>query len=183
MSDLDRSDPTASPQPPEAISWAEHEESLPARLEKLKFYRSETQHEFNLLSNRVGAYITSQSFLVIAYATSLGNTNPRWGSLFRLVFPIALAIVGLTTSLLVWPGIQGACTTIELWREKLERLYARDPRLDDYRVARPLGTSRQGKSIDTIHVRSLLFARWAPAVFAAAWSVFGLLTLTLSLFD
>jgi hypothetical protein len=57
------------------------------KLEKLGFYRAEIKHEFNLLSNRVNAYITSQSFLVVGFALAMGNLNPQWGSLFRLIFP------------------------------------------------------------------------------------------------
>jgi hypothetical protein len=163
------SDPAAPPEP------------LPARLDKLKFYRSEIQHEFSLLSARISAYITSQSFLVIGFATSMGNMNPRWGSLFRLVFPLAVTVLGLATSLLVWPGIQGACATIDLWHEKQQRLLDGDARLDDFRVERPLGPSRRGHPVDLIHERSLIFARWAPVAFTGAWSVFGALALILAL--
>ena len=82
------------------------------KLEKLRFYRAEIQHEFNLLSNRVNAYITSQSFLVVGFALAMSNLNPHWGSLFRLIFPLALALLGIAPSIQAWPGIRGACDSI-----------------------------------------------------------------------
>ena len=45
------------------------------KLKRLNFYRSEITLEWNLLSNRVGSYITSQSFLVTAFAISMGNAS------------------------------------------------------------------------------------------------------------
>jgi transposase InsO family protein len=68
------------------------------KLEQLRFYRAEIQHEFNLLSTRVSAYITSQSFLVIGFTLAMSHSNPHWGSLFRLIFPPALALLGVATS-------------------------------------------------------------------------------------
>jgi hypothetical protein len=150
------------------------------KLEKLRFYRAEIQHEFNLLSNRVNAYITSQSFLVVGFALAMGNLNPHWGSLFRLIFPPALALLGIATSIQAWPGIRGACDSISLWREKQQRLFEHDPSMDDYRIERPIVQSSQGRSMDIIHERSLWFAKCCPWIFATGWSVFGLLALVLS---
>jgi hypothetical protein len=155
-------------------------ESLEVKLQKLRFYRDEIRHEYNLLSNRVSAYITSQSFLVTGFALSMGNLNPRWGDLFRIVFPLALVILGITSSILILPGIQGACDTIDLWHMKQESLYENDPRMEDYRIVRPGVRSRHGDPVDVIHQRSLLFARWSPWVFIGAWSAFGVLAVLLS---
>jgi hypothetical protein len=71
-------------------------EALPAKLRRLDFYRAEVRHEFNLLSSRLNAYITSQSFLVIAFALSMSNMNPRWPSPLRVMLPTALAILGFS---------------------------------------------------------------------------------------
>jgi hypothetical protein len=51
----------------QAVSQETHQ----VKLEKLKFYRAEIKHEFNLLYDRVNSYITSQSFLVIGFALSM----------------------------------------------------------------------------------------------------------------
>jgi hypothetical protein len=155
------------------------------KLEKLRFYRAEIQHEFNLLSNRVNAYITSQSFLVVGFALAMGNLNPRWGSLFRLIFPAALALLGIATSKPAWPGIRGACDSIALWREKQQRLFehdpGHDPGMDDYRIERPIVHSSRGRSVDLIHERSLWFAKCSPWIFTIGWLVFGGLAFALSL--
>lgn len=151
------------------------QEAFQIKLERLKFYRAEIQHEFNLLANRVSSYITSQSFLVIGFAMSMGNMNPQWGDVFRLIVPIALTLMGLTTSILVWPGIKGATSTIGLWRDKQGKLLADDARFDAYHVERVIVRSRQGRTVDRIHERSLLFALWSPWVFMVAWTAFGAL--------
>jgi hypothetical protein len=166
--------PSIDPAPPP--------EPLDVKLEKLRFYREEIKHEFNLLSNRVSAYITSQSFLVTGFALSLGNLNPQWGELFRQVFPPMLVLLGLASSILVRPGIQGACDTIGLWHIKQDSLFENDPRMQEYRVLRCVVPCGQSDPVDLIHRRSLLFARWAPLLFAIAWSVFGVMSLLLSFY-
>ena len=150
------------------------------KLDKLRFYRAEIKHEFNLLSNRVNAYITSQSFLVVGFALAMGNLNPQWGSLFRLIFPAALALLGVATSVQAWPGIRGACDSINLWREKQRRLFEDDPSMDDYRTERPVVRSGQGASVDIIHERSLWFAKCCPWIFTTGWLGFGGLAVVLS---
>lgn len=59
--------------------------------ERLDFYRREIQYETSILANRTDAYLTAQSFLVIAFASCMGNLNPEWGKLFTLVVPPFLA--------------------------------------------------------------------------------------------
>ncbi|SFQ80139.1 hypothetical protein SAMN05216578_10432 [Halopseudomonas formosensis] len=60
--------------------------------DRLAFYRREIHHEISNLSGRTNTFLTAQSFLVIAYASSMGNTNPDWGPLFTLVVPALLAL-------------------------------------------------------------------------------------------
>ncbi|MDI9750458.1 hypothetical protein QM285_21760, partial [Stutzerimonas stutzeri] len=49
----------------------------------------------SLLAERTSAYLASQSFLMIAFASSMANSNPEWGDLFRLVVPAILSLLGL----------------------------------------------------------------------------------------
>jgi len=63
--------------------------------DRLDFYRREIQYETTLLSNRTNAYLTAQSFLVIAFASSMANLNPEWGELFTLVVPSLMAVLGI----------------------------------------------------------------------------------------
>lgn len=86
--------------------------------ERLNFYRSEIHFESTLLASRTSGYLSSQSFLIIAFASSMANTNPEWGSLFRLVVPTVLALLGLITSLHAIPGIRASYDVIERWHIK-----------------------------------------------------------------
>lgn len=47
--------------------------------ERLDFYRREIQYETSILANRTDAYLAAQSFLVIAFVSSMGNLNQGWG--------------------------------------------------------------------------------------------------------
>ncbi len=86
--------------------------------ERLNFYRAEIHFESTLLASRTSGYLSSQSFLIIAFASSMANTNPEWGALFRLVVPAVLAILGLITSLHAIPGIRASYDIIERWHHK-----------------------------------------------------------------
>ena len=148
------------------------EDSFAEKLERLEFYRSEIKMEYDLLSNRMSAYVTSQSFLCIAFATSMGNLNPHWGNIFNFVFPLALAIIGIAASIQSHRGISAAFETIALWHLKQDNLFESEPSLDDYR----LNTERE-----TIQQRGLSFAKWSPLIFIFAWFIFGTLTIVLHL--
>lgn len=72
--------------------------------ERLDFYRREIHYETTNLSNRTNAYLSAQSFLVIAYASSMANMNTEWGAMFTLVVPPMLALLGLLSTLFAWPA-------------------------------------------------------------------------------
>jgi len=142
-------------------------EGLPARhkLEKLNHYRSENIHEWALLSNRVSAYITSQSFLVTAYAISMGNLDPH----FRWFFPPTLCLVGLLSSIRAYPGIEGATIIISQWRRKQDRLFllnpkdpssGPDPDMEDFNDGR-MGAQPEPGRLRTLITK--LMARKKPA--------------------
>ena len=86
--------------------------------ERLDFYRREIFNETGNLANRTNAYLTAQSFLVIAYASCMTNSNPHWGELFTLVVPTTLAVFGILSSFSAWPGIKAACDIIDHWYAK-----------------------------------------------------------------
>lgn len=155
-----------------------HEEAL----NRLRFYRSEIKDEFALLSNRVGAHISAQSFLIIAYASAMGNLNPQWGHHFRLIFPPMLALLGIVNSIQAWLGIRAASDTIALWRLKQHELLTHYPALAAYHVDRPFVKRRDGKIVDITHERSLVFARWSPLTFIVAWLIFATIALWLNNF-
>ncbi len=63
-------------------------------LTKLEYYRAETRHEFSLLGQRVNWYVSCQSFLIIAFASGMGNSN----SYFKLGIALVLPAPGIITN-------------------------------------------------------------------------------------
>ncbi|WP_148203517.1 hypothetical protein [Sodalis glossinidius] len=72
----------------------------------LTFYRSEIQWQSGLLSRKLNAFIASQSFLVIAYATSISSLVGKWKNPFTLLFPLLLSVLALVLIFQTWPGIR-----------------------------------------------------------------------------
>ncbi len=62
--------------------------------ERLDFYRREIQYETSILANRTDAYLAAQSFLVIAFVSSMGNLNQGWGEMFTLTRPPHPCVTG-----------------------------------------------------------------------------------------
>lgn len=143
------------------------------KLELLKFYRAEIKQEYDLLSSRVNSYVTSQSFLCIAFASSMNNLNPFWGRLFTFIFPTVLAGLGIATSIQAYRGITAAFRTIELWHIKQNKLFEGDSALDNYHLVRLSSASDPAHPVDIIYVRGLAFAKWSPRIFIIAWCLFG----------
>ncbi len=147
------------------------------KLKKLEFYRSEIQHEYTLLYSRVGTYVTSQSFLTIAFASAVVNRSAGWSDFFSLWFPILLSLIGIVTSIAVRGGVNGAIQTIALWHIKQEKLFENDPWMSDYHVGSQ--PAQSSKSADAKHGRILEFAQIMPYVFLVAWILFAFLDIYL----
>ncbi len=152
--------------------------------ERLLFYRSEIHFESSLLAERTSAYLASQSFLMIAFASSMANSNPEWGDLFRLVVPAILSLLGLLTSIHAMPGIKANFDVIERWHQKQAELLQIEGRvgmLPNNESAlfgegnSPVGGHR--------YKRTLLFSLRTPIIFSLVWGAFGLLCLALSFVD
>ncbi|GEO13660.1 hypothetical protein [Microvirga aerophila] len=60
--------------------------------ELLKFYRGEIKFQSDLLSSRLNSLLTSQSFLLIAYASAMSGLVGSWKDPFALLFPPVLAV-------------------------------------------------------------------------------------------
>ncbi len=152
--------------------------------ERLAFYRAEIHFEAGLMAERTSAYLTSQSFLMIAFASSMANNNPDWGELFRLVVPSVLAVLGLITSLHAMPGIKANFDVIERWHQKQSELLQVEGRvglLPNHESAlfgegnSPVGGHRYKKS--------LLFSLRTPVIFSLVWAIFGVMCLALNFTD
>ncbi|MEN2508951.1 hypothetical protein V8Z77_18735 [Stutzerimonas stutzeri] len=142
--------------------------------ERLNFYRAEIHFESTLLASRTSGYLSSQSFLIIAFASSMANTNPEWGALFRLVVPAVLAILGLITSLHAIPGIRASYDIIERWHHKQGELLQTEgqvgllPNRDSALFGEgnsPAGGER--------YKRTLMFSLRTPIIFGSVWALLG----------
>lgn len=135
--------------------------------------RDEIKHEYNVLANRLNSYITSQAFLVSAYAISMGNMNPDWGRQFRVAFPVALCIVGILLSLRAHPGIVAVCNVIQAWHDRQDDLFDKYTDIEEYAVLRHRGRAKD-------NARNLTFAQGATLIFGVGWLYMGGLAYWLS---
>ncbi len=143
------------------------------KLKKLEFYRSEIQHEYTLLYSRVSTYVTSQSFLTIAFASAMGNRSAAWNDMFSFWFPLILSLIGIITSITVRGGVNGAVESIALWHLKQMKLFENDGFMDDYSISKQ--PRKNSNPVDAKHRHILEFAQIMPYVFLAAWCLFGIL--------
>src|SRR5437588_7070215 len=87
--------------------------------------RNEIRAEHSLIANRLSWYVTSQSFLVTAFAISRG-AGFTW---FHWFSTLLLPIIGIVSSALIFPSILGACSTIKLWHDKQRLLFEQNEEL------------------------------------------------------
>lgn len=144
---------------------------------RLDFYRNEIQYETSLLSNRTNAYLSAQSFLVIAFASSMANLNPDWGKLFTLVVPPILALLGIVSSLHAWPGIRAAYEIIDHWHFKQYQLLRAEPTMGAAYDDSPLFSKYEAQ--EKGFRQSLLFSMRTPWIFTGFWVVLGVFSLWL----
>jgi hypothetical protein len=139
--------------------------STVTKLDAFQFVRSEVKHEYEVLGSRLTSYITSQSFLVSAFAVSLNNSN----SLVRICLPLIVAATGLILSWRAQPGIKSAVTIINALHDRQKDL-AKDPDV------LALDGTDPTFMID-VHRQSLQFSSITTFVFACTW--FALLVLAI----
>jgi len=120
--------------------------------------REESRAEHALIANRLTWYVTSQSFLVTAFAISRG-AGFGW---FRWFSTILIPAIGLLSSGLVFPSIVGACGTVKLWHAKQCDFFLRHPEFKAaFELQRPAW----------IESRGLLFPKVMPVLFGVFWLV------------
>lgn len=170
-----------SPNPSPATDTVEVSDSLMfgTPKERLDFYRREIQYETNLLADRTNAYLSAQSFLVIAYASSMANANPGWGDLFTLVVPALLSLLGIVSSLNAWPGIRASSVIIGHWHFKQEQLLRSEPKFGHAYDESPLFSEHE--SSKERYIKSLRFSMRSPWLFTFFWAGLGLFSVWLQL--
>lgn len=119
------------------------------------------------------------SFLVIAYASSMANTNNERSDLFTMVVPVLLALLGIVSSLHAWPGIKASAHIIGHWHFKQGHLLRSEPKFSHAYDDSPL-FSKHESGKDT-YQKSLLFSLRSPWLFAVFWWVLGAFSLWLQL--
>lgn len=120
--------------------------------------REEIRAEHALIANRLTWYVTSQSFLVSAFAISSGS-NFMWHRWFSTSLIPGL---GLWSSLLVFPSILGACATIKLWHRRQQEFFHLHA---EFHAAFHL------RRASWIENRGLLFPKVMPGLFSLFWII------------
>jgi hypothetical protein len=149
-------------------------------LEKLKFYRDEVKHEFNLLAMRSTILVTCQSFLVVPFAILQTAVNFR----AMLVIIFLIAALGVFVAIVLREPINAAQRTIDKWLLKQRALMQATEELSDLAIDRDMipGADLDIKR-DKDHTRSFAFSRFGPWAFcvfwvaAVAWSVIRVLVI------
>ncbi|GGF75095.1 hypothetical protein GCM10011402_29710 [Paracoccus acridae] len=100
-------------------------------IKRLTAFRNEIQFESQMLSGRLGAYLSSQSFLVIAYASTMnaGWTKP---GIFVLLVSLPLALLGFVLSLDALRSIRTSYGVIQRWHDRQNALLEQHGDLADY---------------------------------------------------
>ena len=120
---------------------------------------------------------------MIAFASSMANSNPEWGDLFRLVVPAILSLLGLLTSIHAMPGIKANFDVIERWHQKQAELLQIEGRvgmLPNNESALFGGATARSAGIAT---SARCCSLRTPIIFSLVWGAFGLLCLALSFMD
>lgn len=138
-------------------------------IERLKAFRTEIRFESEMLSGRLGAYLSSQSFLIIAYASSM---NAGWAQpgLFVLLVPFPMALLGIVLSLDALRSIRSSYAVIQRWHERQNALLEQHGYLTSY-------WPTQHRSDEPPHDPTLgrrfregtLFAIRSPWIFGVTW--------------
>jgi hypothetical protein len=147
----------------------------------LRYYRAEIKFQSELLGNRLGSFMTSQSFLLIAYASAMSGLIGQWQNVFALLFPPCLALLGIILAFSALPGMRAAYIVIEQWHRRQFDLLQRDPSMEGYYLtsaSEPLVGERD-LAPETRLQQGTIFAKHTPWIFITVWSYFGLLPIAL----
>lgn len=135
-------------------------------IEKLRFYRNEIRHEFDLLAARSTMLVTVQSFLVVPFA--LLQTAANFFGVLPYTFIVA--VLGILVALVLYRPLHATHSTINKWLIKQRQLFAASPELKDLALDRDLipGAERNIRK-DRVHMQSIAFSRVGPWAFIAFW--------------
>jgi hypothetical protein len=134
--------------------------------DKIRFFREEVKHEFNLLATRSTILITCQSFLILPF--SIFNTAGNFRSVLVPVYIVA--VLGIFIALILMEPIKAAHRTIEKWVLKQRSLLKVSEGLRELMIDRDMipGVEKELER-DRDHVRSLAFSKYGPWTFCLFW--------------
>ncbi len=132
--------------------------------DRLKFYREELKYEYTLLSNRLGLFVTSQSFLVSAFAVL--SASMRYPATVWILGSVAL--LGITISLLIRIPIKLSHISLQKWLALERKLLMADSNLSES----VFGERDAPCSYDDAEAgQSMHFSGAAPIVFIVLWAI------------
>ncbi|HYC30809.1 MAG TPA: hypothetical protein VEB59_00895 [Gemmatimonadales bacterium] len=147
--------------------------------DRLRFYRGEVGLEHELASSRLNALISSQSFLVLSYATVMAQSIGRWHNPLLVALLPALALLGLLLCYQAWRGIRAANAIAAVWRERERELLEEDAEARAYMDPTDAVSGPSARGLENPVREGARFRRVAPAIFAAAWVYLAVLSLVL----
>lgn len=140
--------------------------------EQLDYIRTEIRGEIGLLNNRLNSLMSSQSFLVIAYASSLSSSNGDFRTVFTVILPPFLAVLGAGLVLEARPSLNAARQAIDDWRHREAAMVDSSEDFKPYSLAVDDNSRRAVKHRQH---QGRHFAARAPMIMLAAWMVLLLL--------
>ena len=89
---------------------------LPANHEIYRILRGEIEHEDQLINHRLSWLVSSQAFMLTAFAITLNApvlfVNPIYAKLNRILYQL-LPFTGMVSALLIYPSILGAIIALQ----------------------------------------------------------------------
>lgn len=138
-------------------------------IKRLAAFRGEIQFESQMLSGRLGAYLSSQSFLVIAYASTM---NAGWAQpgVFVLLVSLPLALLGFVLSLDALRSIRTSYGVIQRWHDRQNALLEQHGHLADYwPTEHGADEPPRDPTLGRRFREGTLFAIRSPWIFGIAW--------------
>jgi hypothetical protein len=140
--------------------------------ELFEIINREVHYEHNLISNRMTWYVTSQSFLMAAFAVSGGN-----GHQFIWLAKPLIPILGIVTSLVIWLSLIAAVEAMHRLKDYKNRIFRQDKylqKLDPFNLRFRKKTENWFKftiRVGWIHYIGLSPPVVIPPTFLIAWII------------
>ena len=107
-----------------------------------------------LMLARLNALLTSQSFLVIAYASSMAIANGHWSQPLAMLLPPFLALLGFVLAVEGRIGIVAARRALWRWQHRLDDLVGNAASLIDWADTLDKGARDTRRAGELFTVRS-----------------------------